>query len=70
MRKSIGTSALIATTLLAVVAALAPATASAREGGAQLQCCKQMARININRFAVRAFNVKLPALLLGGAGNR
>ena len=35
MRKSIGTSALIATTLLAVITALAPATASAREGGAR-----------------------------------
>jgi hypothetical protein len=35
MRKSIGISALIATTLLAVVAALVPATASAREGSAR-----------------------------------
>jgi hypothetical protein len=35
MRKSIGTSALIATTLLAVIAALAPATVSAREGSAR-----------------------------------
>lgn len=35
MRKSIGTSALVATTLLAVVAALAPATAAAREGSAR-----------------------------------
>jgi hypothetical protein len=35
MRKSIGTSALIVTTVLALFAALAPATASAREGSAR-----------------------------------
>jgi hypothetical protein len=35
MRKSIGTSALIATTLLAVIAVMAPVTASAREGSAR-----------------------------------